>query len=73
MVDAGKNKLDGSLPPYSDEFMIRAGRAAVRYLNGFGITGWLDAAANGSVGAFQRASMPPGIYGCTGNLGFAES
>lgn len=50
VVDAGKNKLDGSLPPYSADLLLRAGRAAVHYLNGFGITGWLDAAVSGVVG-----------------------
>jgi predicted amidohydrolase YtcJ len=57
VVDAGKNKLDRSLPPFSTEFMLRAGRAAVRYLNGFGVTGWLDAMASGSVGGSSPASV----------------
>jgi predicted amidohydrolase YtcJ len=30
--------------------MLKAGRAAVHYLNGLGITGWLDAAVSGVVG-----------------------
>ena len=30
--------------------MLRAGRAAVHYLNGLGITAWLDAAASGVIG-----------------------
>lgn len=57
VVDAGKNKLDASLPAFSAEFMLKASRAAVRYLNGFGITGWLDAMASGSVGGSIPASV----------------
>lgn len=57
VVDAGKNKLDGSLPAYSADFLLRAGRAAVHYLNGFGITGWLDAAVSGVVGGTIPASV----------------
>ena len=50
LVDEGKAKLDASMPPFSDDFMLRAGRAAVHYLNGLGITAWLDAAASGVIG-----------------------
>jgi predicted amidohydrolase YtcJ len=57
VVDAGKNKLDRSLPPPSAEFMLQAGRAAVHYMNGLGITGWLDAAASGVVGGAIPASV----------------
>jgi predicted amidohydrolase YtcJ len=57
VVDAGKNKLDSSLPAFSAEFLLKAGRAAVRYLNGFGITAWLDAMASGSVGGSIPASI----------------
>jgi predicted amidohydrolase YtcJ len=57
VVDAGKNKLDGSLPAYSADFLLKAGRAAVHYLNGFGITGWLDAAVSGVVGGSIPASV----------------
>jgi predicted amidohydrolase YtcJ len=57
VVDAGKNKLDGSLPRYPADFLLRAGRAAVHYLNGFGITAWLDAAVSGVVGGTIPASV----------------
>ena len=53
VVDAGRYKLEGSLPPFSADFLLRAGRAAVQYLNGFGITGWLDPAVSG----FSRGSI----------------
>jgi len=56
VVDAGKTKLDKSLPTPSPESMLEAGRAAVRYMNGFGITGWLDAAVSGVVGGAVPAS-----------------
>ncbi len=57
VVDAGQSKLDASLPPFSAEFMLRAGRAAVHYMNGLGITGWLDAAVSGVVGGSIPASV----------------
>ncbi len=56
VVDAGKNKLDESLPRPSGETMLAAGRAAVHYMNSQGITGWLDAAASGVVGGAVPAS-----------------
>jgi predicted amidohydrolase YtcJ len=37
--------------------MLAAGRAAVKYMNSQGITGWLDAAASGAVGGVTRASI----------------
>ena len=57
VVDAGRFKLEGTLPPFSADFLLRAGRAAVHYLNGFGITGWLDAAVSGFSGGSMRASV----------------
>ena len=57
VVDAGKIKLDGALPPFSADFLLRAGRAAVQYLNGFGITGWLDAAVSGTAGGSILADV----------------
>ena len=56
VVDAGKTKLDESLPDPSPESMLQAGRAAVRYMNGVGITAWLDAAVSGVVGGAVPAS-----------------
>jgi predicted amidohydrolase YtcJ len=57
VVDAGKNKLDRSLPRPSPAVMLAAGRAAVRYMNGLGITAWLDAMASGVVGGSIPASV----------------
>jgi predicted amidohydrolase YtcJ len=57
MVDACKIKLDASLPAPSAEVMLQAGEAAMRYMNGLGITGWLDAAVSGVVGGSIPASV----------------
>jgi hypothetical protein len=57
MVDACKVKLDKSLPPPSAQTMLEAGEAAVHYMNGLGITGWLDAAVSGVVGGAVPASV----------------
>jgi len=63
VVDAGKSKLDRSLPEASPETMLEAGRAAIHYMNGLGITGWLDAAASGVVGGSIPASVSdPGYF-----------
>ena len=63
VVDAGKSKLDRSLPVASPETMLKAGRAAVHYMNALGITGWLDAAASGVVGGSIPASVSdPGYF-----------
>jgi predicted amidohydrolase YtcJ len=57
VVDAGKMRLDKSLPQPTPETMLEAGRAAVHYMNGLGITGWLDAAVSGVVGGSIPASV----------------
>jgi predicted amidohydrolase YtcJ len=57
MVDACKVKLDKSLPAPSAQSMLKAGEAAVHYMNGLGITGWLDAAVSGVVGGAVPASV----------------
>jgi hypothetical protein len=73
VVDFGKSKLDKSLPPASAESMLEAGRAAVRYMNALGITGWIDAAASGVVGGDIPASVDdPGylpVYEALGQRG----
>jgi len=57
VVDAGESKLERSLPPPSAATRLEAGRAAVRYMNGLGITAWLDAAVSGVVGGAIPASV----------------
>jgi predicted amidohydrolase YtcJ len=70
VVDAGKNKLDRSLPQPSPETMLKAGRAAVHYMNALGITGWLDAAASGVVGGAVPANLSePGVFPVYKELG----
>jgi predicted amidohydrolase YtcJ len=70
VVDAGKAKLDRSLPPPSPDSMLEAGRAAVRYMNGLGITAWLDAAASGVVGGSVPARVDePGFLPVYKELG----
>ena len=49
VVDAGLERLQNSVPPPSPATLLKAGRAALRYLNGLGITAWLDAAVSGHV------------------------
>jgi predicted amidohydrolase YtcJ len=70
VVDAGKTRLDKSLPIPSAETMLAAGRAAVRYMNSLGITGWLDAAVSGTVGGTVPASAKdPGFLPVYRRLG----
>ena len=44
LVDAGVDKVNLVIPKPSDEKMLEAGRAAVEYMHGLGITAWLDPA-----------------------------
>ncbi len=41
-VDAGVERIDATLPPISDEALLKGGDAAVRYFNRSGITAWLE-------------------------------
>jgi predicted amidohydrolase YtcJ len=56
VVDVGQTKLQKSLPHASTALRLEEGRAAVRYMNGLGITGWIDARASGVVGGDIPAS-----------------
>src|SRR5205807_242613 len=42
LVDAGVEKIEPLLPPPSAEKLLAAGRAALAYNYGLGITAWLD-------------------------------
>src|ERR1700733_4431896 len=57
MVDPCKDKLEASIPKPSAQAMLQAGEAAIHYMNGLGITGWLDAAVSGVVGGAIPASV----------------
>ncbi|HUA14031.1 MAG TPA: amidohydrolase [Verrucomicrobiae bacterium] len=54
-VDAGLDKVQAVVPAPSREQLVIGGRAAVRYLNSLGITGWLDALATDSVLATYKS------------------
>lgn len=45
-IDTALAQISASLPPIPDEQLMAAGRAAVASNNSYGITAWLDAAAN---------------------------
>ncbi|HEX6501648.1 MAG TPA: amidohydrolase [Terriglobales bacterium] len=49
LVDAGVDKVKAVIPKPNDERMLEAGRAAVRYMHGLGITAWLDPAASDAI------------------------
>ena len=42
LVDAGTEKIEKLLPPYTPEQLLAAGRAALKYNYSLGITAWLD-------------------------------
>jgi predicted amidohydrolase YtcJ len=54
-VDAGRDKLEAAVPPASKEQYLAGGRAALQYLQGLGITAWLDAWADESILATYKA------------------
>lgn len=60
VVDAGQTKLFAVIPEPSDAAKLAAGEAAVRYMNGNGITAWLDAAANQIAGDVPASVDKPG-------------
>jgi predicted amidohydrolase YtcJ len=49
LVDAGVDKVSEVVPKPSKQRMLEAGRAAVQYMHGLGITAWLDAAASEAI------------------------
>ncbi len=42
LVDAGMDRIEPLLPPYTPDELLRAGRAALQYEYSLGITAWLD-------------------------------
>jgi len=54
LVDAGVDRVREVVPKPSKERMLGAGRAAVQYMHGLGITAWLDAAASDAILASYR-------------------
>jgi predicted amidohydrolase YtcJ len=49
LVDAGTEKVEKLLPPYTPDELLRAGRTALQYEYSLGITAWLDPLATDSV------------------------
>lgn len=60
LVDAGVEKVSAVVPKPSKERMLAAGRAAVEYMHGLGITAWLDAAASEEILATYRGLAESG-------------
>ncbi|WP_152221158.1 amidohydrolase [Pseudomonas sp. SCB32] len=57
-VDSGFDLVAAAMPAADAKTMDRAGQAAVKYNNSFGITAWMDPAANGSPGQALFAIKP---------------
>lgn len=49
-VDAGWDRISAAMPSPSAEALLHAADAAVKYNNSFGITAWMDPAANAAPG-----------------------
>lgn len=58
LVDACWDRVAAVLPPVDAAGLQRAAKAAVRYNNSFGITAWMDPAANGAPGEAMFAIKP---------------
>ena len=54
LVDAGADKVEAVLPKPSKERMLAAGRAAVEYMHGLGLTAWLDPSTSEEILASYR-------------------
>ena len=61
VVYFGKGIIDQSLPAPTPELLLASGKAAIKYMNGAGITGWLDAAATGSASGDALTAGDEGI------------
>ncbi len=62
LVDAGLDLVSVHLPKPDEKTLLEAGRIAVKTNNGYGITAWMDAAANAGPGE-ALFSRPPGSLG----------
>ena len=60
LVDAGVDKVSTMIPKPSKERMLAAGRAAVQYMHGLGITAWLDPMASEAILASYRVLAESG-------------
>ena len=57
LQDLGVVTVERKLPPISSDVLLEAGRLAVRHLNDFGITAWMDVAVSGSRGGALPAEL----------------
>jgi predicted amidohydrolase YtcJ len=60
LVDAGVDKASAVVPKPDKERMLAAGRAAVKYMHGLGITAWLDPMASAPILASYRGLAEAG-------------
>ncbi len=58
LVDAGWDRVSSQIPVPSAADMLKAAQSAVRYNNSFGITAWMDPAANAAPGEPLFALKP---------------
>lgn len=58
VVDSGQTFVGKSIPKRSHEAQLEAARAGLRYMNGLGITAWLDAAVSGDPDTPARVEDP---------------
>ncbi|UVL43034.1 amidohydrolase [Pseudomonas sp. B21-040] len=58
LVDAGWDRVSSKMPVPSTADMLKAAQSAVRYNNSFGITAWMDPAANAAPGEPLFALKP---------------
>ncbi|MDR6917227.1 putative amidohydrolase YtcJ [Pseudomonas sp. 3296] len=58
LVDAGWDRVSSKIPVPSSADMLKAAQSAVRYNNSFGITAWMDPAANAAPGEPLFALKP---------------
>jgi predicted amidohydrolase YtcJ len=58
LVDAGWDRVSSKIPVPSTADMLKAAQSAVRYNNSFGITAWMDPAANAAPGEPLFALKP---------------
>jgi len=58
LVDAGWDRVSSKIPVPSSADMLKAAQTAVRYNNSFGITAWMDPAANAAPGEPLFALKP---------------
>jgi len=73
LVDTGVERVRAVIPKPRDERMLEAGRAAVRYMHGLGITAWLDPAASDTIlTSYRRLAEKGGLNSHVGALPVIE-